>query len=514
MKHLAPSVFRAFACAAGACPDSCCRAGWEIVPDQETLALYESLPGPDGDRVRAGIVPACRGGHWPPEAPDDAACRGGHWPPETPDEPLLRQDESRVCVLLDADGLCHVQRHFGHGALCRVCREYPRFHREFGNLTEHGLSLSCPTAYALATARAPAWEEWEDEAPIVPNELDPAAYLRLRKGRELALELLTRENIPFGQRLLLVRRLAAALEAAPERRIRHDYEARLRRWSTLPTQRRDKPCLSGLRSKQSPGGRSIASGRSKRFALGKLHSFRMPDKHGLSLHPEQERAANCCCLARRFLGLEILSPEWKDALERFQTICRERAANGRPCTAPGPEARTAECRPYTAPGPEARTAECRPYTTPEPEGRTAECRPYTAPEPEARAAECRPYTAPEPEARTAECRPYTAPDPEARTAECRPYTAPDLEPYARWLWYELYKYWLDALDDGRLLARVDRSLAMLALGMAMDRALPGEGPFLRRLSREIEHCEENLEALLKPEAEFSQFFRDFQLLFS
>ena len=409
MKHLAPSIFRAFACAAGVCPDSCCRAGWEIVPDQETLALYETLPGPDGDRVRAGIVPACR---------------GGHWPPETPDEPLLRQDESRVCVLLDADGLCHVQRHFGHGALCRVCREYPRFHREFGNLTEHGLSLSCPTAYALATARAPAWEEWEDEAPIVPNELDPAAYLRLRKGRELALELLTRENIPFGQRLLLVRRLAAALEAAPERRIRHDYEARLRRWSTLPTQRRDKPCLSGLRSKQSPGGRSIASGRSKRFALGKLHSFRMPDKHGLSLHPEQERAANCCCLARRFLGLEILSPEWKDALERFQTICRERAANGRPCTAPDPE------------------------------------------------------------------------------------------PYARWLWYELYKYWLDALDDGRLLARVDRALLMLVLGLAMDRALPGEGPFLRRLSREIEHCEENLEALLKPEAEFSHFFRDFQLLFS
>ena len=454
MKHLAPSVFRAFACAAGACPDSCCRAGWEIVPDQETLALYETLPGPDGDRVRAGIVPACRGGHWPPEAPD---------------EPLLRQDESRVCVLLDADGLCHVQRHFGHGALCRVCREYPRFHREFGNLTEHGLSLSCPTAYALATARAPAWEEWEDEAPIVPNELDPAAYLRLRRGRELALELLTRENIPLGRRLLLVRRLAAALEAAPERRIRHDYEARLRRWSTLPTQRRDKPCLSGLRSKQSPGGRSIASGRSKRFALGKLHSFRMPDKHGLSLHPEQERAANCCCLARRFLGLEILSPEWKDALERFQTICRER---------------------------------------------TAECRPYTAPEPEARTAECRPFTAPEPEARTAECRPYTAPEPEARTAECRPYTAPDPEPYARWLWYELYKYWLDALDDGALLARVDRSLAMLALGMAMDRALPGEGPFLRRLSREIEHCEENLEALLKPEAEFSQFFRDFKLLFS
>ena len=76
-------------------------------------------------------------------------------------------------------------------------------------------------------------------------------------------------------------------------------------------------------------------------------------------------------------------------------------------------------------------------------------------------------------------------------------TPSDPEPYARWLWYELYKYWMDALDDGRLLPRVDRSLAMLLLGLAMDRALPGEGPFLRRISREIEHCEENLSALLE-----------------
>ena len=206
MKHLAPKSFRAFACAAGACPDSCCRAGWEIVPDEETLKLYQSLPGPDGERARAGIVPN--------------------------DEPLLRQDGNRVCVLLDPDGLCHVQRHFGHEALCRVCREYPRFHREFGNLTEHGLSLSCPTAYALAVSAPLEWETWEDEAPVVPNELDPEAYLRLRRGRELALALLAREELSLGRRIQLLRRLAASMQAAPERQIHHDYALRLRRWET------------------------------------------------------------------------------------------------------------------------------------------------------------------------------------------------------------------------------------------------------------------------------------------
>ncbi len=464
MKHLAPACFRAFACAAGSCPDSCCRAGWEIIPDEKSLALYQALPGEAGARIRAGIVPPVGAaiGRPPEAAASDEL-------PPLPAEPLLRQDPNRVCVLLDPDGLCCVQKHFGHGALCRVCREYPRFHREFGGLTEHGLSLSCPTAYALATAAPPVWEEWEDEAPPVPNELDPEAYLRLRKGRALALELLAKEDVPFWRRIALVRRLAAAMQAAPERRIRHNYELRLRRWTSLPPSRRDRPCLS-------------ARGRLYRFACGKLHSCRMPDKQGLSLHPEHEGAVDCGALARRFLELEILSPAWRDALERFLALAEtERTAECCSCTAAG---RTAECRPCTAEGRTAaeRTAECRPYTA---AGRTAA----------GRTAECRPYTA---EGQTAECRPYTA---EGQARNERPdrdcLTPPDPEPYARWLWYALYKYWMDALDDGRLLPRVDRSLAMLLLGLSMDRALPGEGPFLRRISREIEHCEENLAALLE-----------------
>ena len=140
-------------------------------------------------------------------------------------------------------------------------------------------------------------------------------------------------------------------------------------------------------------------------------------------------------LARRFLSLEILSPAWKDALERFAAM----AENG-------------ELPEDTSALFETRTAGCRPY------------------------------------------RRKTV-----RTAGCRPCMAKSKsEEYARWLWYELYKYWLDALDDGNLLGRVDRSLDMLRLGIAMNWAFPAEGPFLRRISREIEHCEENLAALLNP----------------
>ena len=433
MKHLAPACFRAFACAGSSCPDSCCRAGWEIVPDEETLALYQTLPGETGEQIRAGIVPG--------------------------EEPLLKQDQSRVCVLLDPDGLCCVQKHFGHEALCRVCREYPRFHREFGGLTEHGVSLSCPTAYALAVAAPPAWEEWEDEAPPVPNDLDPKAYLRLRKGRALALDLLAREDLPLWQRVALVRRLAAALQGAPERIVHHDYAIRMRRWITVGGGAKPPKGMACAFEHSSP-----ARSAGPHWGPGAERACDAPQVRFGTLARAVEGAGPYsidAALARRFLALEILSPAWKDALERFAAMAE---AGALPEDASALfETRTAGCRPYRAGT--LRTAGCRPYrriTT-----RTAGCRPYK-----------------QKTTRTAECRPYMA-----ETAS---------EEYARWLWHELYKYWMDALDDGNLLGRVDRSLDMLRLGIAMDRAFPEEGPVLRRISREIEHCEENLAALLPP----------------
>ncbi|MBQ2597871.1 MAG: flagellin lysine-N-methylase [Oscillospiraceae bacterium] len=342
MKHLAPECFRDFACAAGSCPDSCCRAGWEIVIDPETRKKYETMTGPDGSRVRSAVLEG--------------------------DEPLL-QMEGGVCTLLEPDGLCFCQKRFGHEALCRVCREYPRFHREFGNLTEHGISLSCPTAFALATGKAPALTEWEDERPIVPNDLDPERYLLLRRGRELALSILAEEGRPLRDRVNLVLTLAERLQKG----------------------------LNG-------------SKRAGELALKRLAS---PIGQKAALRPGRIRddcadlAGLLLALARIFSGLEILSPDWKTALAAFAARLE---ADGVPEDLFEPE---------------------------------------------------------------------------------------QPEVYARYLWYSLYKYWLDAADDGALLPRVRRSAAMTLLGLAMDRIIPGERSWLQRISREIEHCEENLAALLK-----------------
>ena len=358
MKHLAPKRFRAFVCAAGACPDSCCRAGWEIVIDPDTCELYRTLCGPAAERVRAGIVYPGRGAQC---APADST---------TPDaEPLLRQDGNRVCVLLDPDGLCHVQRHFGHEALCRVCREYPRFHREFGNLTEHGISLSCPTAFALATGKAPELVEWEDDSPIVPNELDAERYLLLRRGRELALRLLSDESRPLRDRVNLVLDLARRLQKA----------------------------MCGSRQAGELALKRLAAPIGQKAAL----------RPGRIRDEAREQKQTLQRLARVFSTLEILSPDWKQALDAFTARLD---ADGVPDSL---------------------------------------------------------------------------------------YEPDQPEVYSRYLWYSLFKYWLDAADDGLILPRVRRSAEMTLLGLAMDRTVPGARSWLQRISREIEHCEENLAALLQ-----------------
>lgn len=369
VKHLTPEFVRAFACAAGRCPDSCCRAGWQIVVDDETLEKYESLTGPDGDRVRNAVTSG--------------------------QEPMLRQDENRVCDLLDPDGLCHAQKCFGHESLCRVCREYPRFHREFGSLTEHGLSLSCPTAFALAVSQKPAWAEWEDDAPIVPNDLDPERYLLLQEGRALALDLLNDESRPLWERLALVWELTERLQ------------------NGLDGQKRaGKLACARLRS---PIGQKAALRRARpRFTP---HPTPWEMLFGLN-------ADSLASLAARFAGLEILSPAWKEGLEKLAQAVE-------------------------VPG----GAHCAPLQESLGHG----------------------------------------------GAHCAPLQEDSLRAdavYARYLWCSLFKYWLDAADDGRLLPRVRRSFAMTLLGRAMDQLVPGDRSWLQRISREIEHCEENLEALL------------------
>ena len=420
---------------------------------------------------------------------------------------MLRQNEARVCVLLDPDGLCHVQKHFGHEALCRVCREYPRFHREFGNLTEHGISLSCPTAYALATRAPLQWETWEDDAPIVPNDLDPAAYLRLRRGRELALELLGREALPLWQRIALVLRLASALRHAPEAHIRHDYALQLRRWETTIRNQKAFP----LRGYNSPGdccgfyrkcgSYAGATGILPRWWRRASHASPVTDEGRCGFAPLPPT-----CHSERSEESVSQSPAFgTNAICRRQIMRSAFDRGGRQGAVPTLSGRAGRRGRRPLRGAVRSPAQLDPIGAPL-------IRPFGPPSPlgegfEQGSSSAFPLGGRRLMGELAERfagLEILSPVWKEQLDRFRASPQGGLqqpeqpETYARYLACSLYKYWLDALDDGNLLGRVERSVSMTLLGLAMDQAFPAEGPFLQRISREVEHCEENLDALLRP----------------
>ena len=114
-----PSYYPDFRCIADRCRHSCC-VGWEIDVDPATLALYDSLEGELGDRLRRSIA-------------------DGHFV----------QDASGRCPFLNDSGLCDLITACGEGALCDICYEHPRFRHWYSDREEVGLGLCCEAAVDL-----------------------------------------------------------------------------------------------------------------------------------------------------------------------------------------------------------------------------------------------------------------------------------------------------------------------------------------------------------------------------
>ena len=57
-----PDYYDRFCCAAGKCPDSCCKE-WEVEIDDASARFYRALPGELGDRLRLGFLHGLSGLH-------------------------------------------------------------------------------------------------------------------------------------------------------------------------------------------------------------------------------------------------------------------------------------------------------------------------------------------------------------------------------------------------------------------------------------------------------------------
>ena len=162
MRITVPDYYDQFHCLAGGCPHSCCEK-WEVVLDEASVHLYESISGSLGEKLRGAMT----------EDEDGDICfllNGGR------------------CPFLDRENLCEIHRQLGEHATSVTCQEHPRFTEDYGSFREITLSASCPAANALLLGS-------ENSLAFVNFETDEA-----EEGGDAWLEYL----LPFRERLLAV----------------------------------------------------------------------------------------------------------------------------------------------------------------------------------------------------------------------------------------------------------------------------------------------------------------------
>lgn len=184
-----PAYYDRFRCLASQCPDSCCQE-WSVQVDEDALALYRSLPGPLGERIRSVLTQE--------------------------DGDTVFAVENGRCPMWRDDGLCRIQAELGEQALCRVCREFPRIRHDFGDFAELQLELSCPEAARLILLSPPEPRLTREAPDTDPPEYDREEMALLKRQRQTLLEILCDPALPPAQALLHFYRAASGEALTPE----------------------------------------------------------------------------------------------------------------------------------------------------------------------------------------------------------------------------------------------------------------------------------------------------------
>ena len=177
MKRIKPHYYDQFRCLADRCPDSCCHE-WEVSVDSESAQNYLTLPGSLGDALRQSLK----------------CSEDGYY---------LQITDNR-CPMWRNDGLCQIQCHLGHDALCQTCRDFPRLRHDYGDFVELGLELSCPEAARLILTSPEKPPTTEDVPGGSEPDYDAQTMSVLLQTRETALSILRRHPLPQALPLLLV----------------------------------------------------------------------------------------------------------------------------------------------------------------------------------------------------------------------------------------------------------------------------------------------------------------------
>ncbi len=157
----------------GACPDSCCRAGWEIPIDDETIESLRAFPALEIDKnIRIG----------------------------SDGDTVLRMNCDGVCPYLNSEGLCEM--YIQSGMMGDVCSKHPRFYEEYYvndkiAFTEAGLSVTCPEAARIVLSASRT-----DYESLMSEETEDELLNFLLAARALAFDITSPSQlISYGELL-------------------------------------------------------------------------------------------------------------------------------------------------------------------------------------------------------------------------------------------------------------------------------------------------------------------------
>lgn len=174
-----PDFFCDFVCTGSDCRDNCCRMGWDIEIDEDTLGYYSTHGGELCERLCENIYE------------ED----GAHY-----------MSQEGGCPFLSTEGLCSVQQEMGAEHISEICREHPRFYEWFGDYKEAGLGLCCEEVSRIVmNHERPVLftEKQTDEAPD-DLEFDSGIFAAVKSIRGKLIEIAQDRGFSLLQRLAVL----------------------------------------------------------------------------------------------------------------------------------------------------------------------------------------------------------------------------------------------------------------------------------------------------------------------
>ena len=176
MKLFYPDVFEKFYCIGSKCKDNCCKIGWDIEIDDDTLSFYQGLEDDLGKKIVSNIYT------------ED----GCHY---------MKQDNG--CPFLNEKGLCSVLLKYGEDKISEICAQHPRFYEWFGNYKEAGVGLCCEKTCDLVLNHPEPIEFLSKEIDEEDDDLefDKLLFDKLLKVRSDIISAVQNRNLSIKERL-------------------------------------------------------------------------------------------------------------------------------------------------------------------------------------------------------------------------------------------------------------------------------------------------------------------------